>query len=91
MPVWTAKDFKNLVLLTPFGLNDAFKPQCGVCMRCSGTGSRSVQALNFSLDMIANLIYLSRHTETHCAQQHDYLDQAANIMTQLAHHPRLEV
>jgi hypothetical protein len=51
---------------------------------------RSVQALNLSLDMIANLIYLSRHTETHCAQQHDYLDRAANIMAQLAHHPRLE-
>jgi hypothetical protein len=47
---------------------------------------RSVQV---PLEMIANLIYLSRHTETHCAQQHAYLDRAANVMAEIAHRSRL--
>jgi hypothetical protein len=61
-------------------------------MRSSETlalDGRSVEALKVSLEMIANLIYLSRRTETHCAQQHDYLDRAAKIMAEIARHPRL--
>jgi hypothetical protein len=61
-------------------------------MRSSETlahDGRSFQALKVSLEMIANLIYLSRRIETHCAQQHDYLDRAAKIMAEIARHPRL--
>jgi hypothetical protein len=62
-------------------------------MRSSETlapDGRSVQALKISLEMISNLIYLSRRTETHCAQQNDYLDRAAKVVAGIAHHPRLE-
>jgi hypothetical protein len=50
---------------------------------------RSIQELKVSLEMIANLIYLSRHNETHCAQQHAYLDRAAKVMAEIAHHQTL--
>jgi hypothetical protein len=50
---------------------------------------RSVQSLKVSLEIIANLIYLSRRTETHCAQQHVYLDRATKVMTEIANRPRL--
>jgi hypothetical protein len=62
-------------------------------MRSSKTlpgDGRSVQSLKVSLEIIANLIYLSRHPETHCAQQHAYLDRAATVIAGLRHHPALE-
>jgi hypothetical protein len=62
----------------------------GVAMGSSETlvrDDRSIQALKVSLERIANLIYLSRHSETHCAQQHDYLDRAAKVLAEIAHHP----
>jgi hypothetical protein len=49
---------------------------------------RSVQSLKVSLEIIANLIYLSRRTETHCAQQHLYLDRATKVMSEIANRPR---
>jgi hypothetical protein len=52
-------------------------------MSPSAFDGRSVRALKVSLEMISNFLYLSRHTETHCAQQHAFLDQAANIMLTL--------
>jgi hypothetical protein len=65
----------------------------GVRMPSSGTlagDDRSVWQLRVSLEMVANLIYLSRRTETHRAQQHGYLDWAAKIMEELGHHPMPE-
>jgi hypothetical protein len=58
-------------------------------MRSSALHDRSMQALKLRLETISNLIYLSRHTETR-AQRHAFLDQAANIMAEIAHHPQLE-
>jgi hypothetical protein len=64
--------------------------ELGVAMSSSealACDDRSIQQLKVSLETIASLIYLSRHTETHCAQQHDYLDRAAKVLAEIAHHP----
>jgi hypothetical protein len=58
-------------------------------MRFSETPAVDGRPVQVRLEMIANLIYLSRHTETHCAQQHAYLDRAANVMAEIAHRSRL--
>jgi hypothetical protein len=50
---------------------------------------RSIQSLKVSLEIIANLIYLSRRAETHSALQRDYLDRAAQVIAEMAHHPQL--
>jgi hypothetical protein len=49
----------------------------------------SVQPLEVSVELLANLIYLARRTETHSAQQHRYLDWAAKVIEELQHHPKL--
>lgn len=49
----------------------------------------SVQPLWVSLEVLANLIYLSRRNETHSDQQHSYLDRAATVLEELRHHPKL--
>ena len=49
-----------------------------------------VQPLEVSLELLANLIYLARRTETHSHQQHRYLDRAAKVLVELQHHPKLE-
>jgi hypothetical protein len=49
-----------------------------------------IRPLQVSLEIISNLIYLSRHAKTHSFQQHHYLDCAAEVMAELAHHPRLD-
>jgi hypothetical protein len=41
------------------------------------------------MEALANLIYLARYAETHSAQQHDYLDRAAKVISEMAHHPLL--
>jgi hypothetical protein len=57
-------------------------------MRSSET--RPIRPLSVTLEMIANLVYLSRHAETHSAQQHHYLDCAAEAVAEIAHHPRID-
>jgi hypothetical protein len=54
-------------------------------MRSSET--RPIRPLQINLELIANYIYLARHTETHSVQQHHYLDCAAELMSEIAHHP----
>jgi hypothetical protein len=56
-------------------------------MRSSETPLRP---LKVNLEMMANLIYLSRHADTHSAQQRSYLDRAAQIMAEIARHPGVE-
>jgi hypothetical protein len=48
----------------------------------------SIQSLQNSVEVIANLIYLARHAETHTDEQHQYLDWAARIIGELQHHPK---
>jgi hypothetical protein len=52
-------------------------------------GARPIQPLQVSVELLANLIYLARCTETHSAQQHRYLDWAAKVIEELQHHPKL--
>lgn len=61
----------------------------GVFMRSSETQA-PIRPLQVSLEIISNLIYLSRHAETRSAQQHHYLDCAAEVIAEIAHHPRLD-
>jgi hypothetical protein len=48
-----------------------------------------VQPLQVSVELLANLIYLARHTETHSVQQDRYLDWVAKVIEELQHHPKL--
>lgn len=50
----------------------------------------TVQPLQVSVELLANLIYLARRTETHSPQQHHYLDWAAKVLEDLQHHPKLQ-
>ena len=55
----------------------------------SDTTDANVQPLRVSIELLANLIYLARRTETHSHQQHRYLDWAAKVLEELQHHPKL--
>jgi hypothetical protein len=55
----------------------------------AGNGPRPIPPLVVSIELLANLIYLSRRTETHSAQQHYYLDWATSVIEELSHHPNL--
>ena len=48
-----------------------------------------VQSLQVSIEIVANLIYLARHLETHSARQQRYLEWAAKVIEGIAHHPKL--
>jgi hypothetical protein len=99
MLVWTWAGFKNIVLLKANVVKWRIKKTTarvaqtepaakGVGMHCTGTLANdcSLQGLKVSLEVVSNLIYLSRLTETHCAQQNDYLDRAAQVIAEIAHH-----
>jgi len=58
-------------------------------MRSTNHVADAGQLLQASLEILANLIYLARHTETHSTKQHQYLDLAAQLIEQLAGHPQL--
>ncbi len=51
--------------------------------------SSEPRPIRLSLEIVANLIYLSRHVGTHSIQQHHYLDCAAEVMAEIARHPRV--
>jgi hypothetical protein len=55
----------------------------------SADPERPIQPLQVSVELLANLIYLARRTETHSDQQHRYLDWAAKVIEELQHHPKL--
>jgi hypothetical protein len=56
----------------------------------SETPAEEIQSLQVSIETIANLIYLARRAETHSAQQHRYLDWAADVIKELKYHPEAE-
>jgi hypothetical protein len=60
-----------------------------VSMDSSETPAEKIQPLQVSIETIANLIYLARRAETHSAQQHRYLDWAADVIKELKYHPQL--
>jgi hypothetical protein len=58
-------------------------------MDSSETSAEAIQPLPVVVELLANLIYLARCSETHSAQQHRYLDWAAKVLEKLQHHPKL--
>jgi hypothetical protein len=53
------------------------------------TESIPAQPLRVSVELLANLIYLSRRLETHSDAQNRYLDWANEVIEELRHHPRV--
>ena len=51
---------------------------------------RARRPIRVSLGIIANLIYLSRRAQTHSFQQHQYLDCVAEVVAEIARHPRFD-
>jgi hypothetical protein len=49
-----------------------------------------IRPLQVSLEIISNLIYLARHAGTNSDQQHQYLDRAAEVLAEIAHHPGVD-
>jgi hypothetical protein len=58
-------------------------------MDSTETSAEAIQPLPVIVELLANLIYLARCSETHSAQQHRYLDWAAKVLEELEHHPKL--
>jgi hypothetical protein len=58
-------------------------------MDSSETSAEAIQPLPVIVELLANLIYLARCSETHSAQQHRYLDWAAKVLGELQRHPKL--
>ena len=56
----------------------------------SQTEGTTTYPLPHSVEMISNLIYLARHTQTHSEQQHQYLDWAARVIEQMRHNPNVQ-
>jgi hypothetical protein len=52
--------------------------------KCNGP----VQPLRVSVEVLSNLIYPARRTETH-SEGDQYLDWAARVIEELQHHPKL--
>jgi hypothetical protein len=46
----------------------------------------SVNHMEGNVQLLANLIYLAGHTETHSAQQQEYLDWAEKVLSDVEHH-----
>ena len=51
--------------------------------------NQNAQSLQVDIEMLANLIYLARHTQANSAQQNEYLDRAARIVEQIAYNRML--
>jgi hypothetical protein len=45
--------------------------------------------LYVSIEMVANLVYLARHSEEGLDQQRLYLDRASDLLFEIRHHPDL--
>ena len=45
--------------------------------------------LYVSIEMVANLVYLARHSQATLDQQQLYLDRASNLLIEIRNHPDL--
>ncbi len=53
------------------------------------SGDEHSRPLYVSVEMVANLVYLARHSEEGLEQQRMYLDRAADLLFEMRHHPDL--
>ena len=52
-------------------------------------GEEPSRPLYVSIEMVANLLYLARHSEEGVDQQRVYLDRASAVLLAMRHHPDL--
>jgi hypothetical protein len=52
-------------------------------------GDELGRPLYVSIEMVANLLYLARHSEEGVDQQRVYLDRASSVLLAMRHHPDL--
>lgn len=52
-------------------------------------GATHPRPLYVSIEMVANLVYLARHSQDVLDRQQEYLDRASNLLVEIRHHPDL--
>ena len=53
------------------------------------SGATHRRPLYASIEMVANLVYLARHSQGVLDQQQVYLDRASNLLAEIRNHPDL--
>lgn len=53
------------------------------------SGAAQPRPLYVSVEMLANLVYLARHSQDALDQQQVYLDRASNLLVEISRHPDL--
>jgi hypothetical protein len=53
------------------------------------SGAAQPRPLYVSIEMVANLVYLARHSQNVLDQQQVYLDRASSLLAEIRHHPDL--
>jgi hypothetical protein len=52
-------------------------------------GAAHRRPLYVSIEMVANLVYLARHSQDVLEQQRVYLERASNLLVEIRNHPDL--
>jgi hypothetical protein len=52
-------------------------------------GADQSRPLYVSIEMVANLVYLAKHSQDVLDQQQVYLDRASNLLVEIRNHPDL--
>lgn len=53
------------------------------------SGAAQSRPLYVSIEMVANLVYLARHSQGVLDQQQVYLERASNLLVEIRNHPDL--
>ena len=53
------------------------------------SGAAHRRPLYVSIEMVANLVYLARHSQDVVDQQREFLDRASSLLVEIRHHPDL--
>ena len=53
------------------------------------SGAAQTRPLYVSIEMVANLVYLARHSQNVLDQQQVYLERASNLLVEIRNHPDL--
>jgi hypothetical protein len=53
------------------------------------SGAAHRRPLYVSIEMVANLVYLARHSQDVLEQQRVYLERASNLLAEIRNHPDL--
>ena len=53
------------------------------------SGAAHRRPLYVSIEMVANLVYLARHSQDVVDQQREYLDRASSLLVEIRRHPEL--